>query len=397
MLHAIYWPAEQILSRYSANTHKHIATVALLIAVILSMASSFKLLPAPYLNLVPLLLLVFVYVLTASLSLYARALADTEKLVTSLSSQQLDARLGLGPQQTFHPLAMLVNTLGRQYQRLHQFVRTSAGEAQFTATELEGTSSQMANNAEEQHQRLSSAAAGAEQITATLREITQHIQKTAELSLTSYKSSETGKQQAGSAIHEIRQVVEHVNTTEARLRHLKERSDEITTATASIEAISQQINLLALNASIEAARAGEAGRGFAVVADEIRNLAMRTREATGDIGTLLEEVSGETEEAFASIIDSQTRVQRAQEQVETTGEALDNIQNSTNQTRDGIQTVSVNIREHLQVSEDMAKTLEIIAELANETRKGTEKTQDMVHYLNELSRRLNSHVPEIRS
>lgn len=124
---------------------------------------------------------------------------------------------------------------------------------------------------------------------------------------------------------------------------------------------------------------------------------MRTRDATGNIGTLLEAVSDETEEAFTSIVDSQARVGRAKEQVEKTGQALENIQISADQTQESIQRVSVNISEHLQVSEDMAKTLEIIASLADETRRGTEKTQDMVHYLNELSRRLNSHVPNMNA
>lgn len=395
MLHAIFWPAEQILSFFSTATHRLISAWVLLLATALCVTSNLSLLPPDYLVFVPPLLLILVYILTALLSLYARSLEDTEKLVASLSNQKLDARFGIGPRQTFQPLALLINTLGRQYQRLHQFVRTSAGEAQFTATELEETSTQMALNADEQHQRLSSAAAGAEEITATLREIAQLIKKTESLASISYQSSEEGQEQARNAINEIRQVVEHVNTTEARLRHLKDRSNEITTATTSIEAISQQINLLALNASIEAARAGEAGRGFAVVADEVRNLAMRTREATGDIGSLLEEVRTETDNAFTSIIDSQDRVQRAKEQIETTGTALEKIQSSSHQTQESIATVSIHITEHVQVSEDMAKTLEVIANLADETRKGTEKTQDMVHYLNELSRRLNGHVPQI--
>lgn len=394
MLQAIFWPAEQILSRFSLATHKLIGAWILFLATTCNAVSNFNLLPSYYLLFIPPLLLLLIYILTALLFLYIRSLSDTETIVTSLSSQKLDARFGIGPIQTFQPLALLINTLGRQYQRLHQFVRTSAGEAQFTATELEETSTQMAHNADEQHQRLSSAAAGAEEITATLREITQLIKQTEDLARSSYKSSELGKEQANNATNEILQVVEHVTTTEVRLRHLKDRSDEITTATASIEAISQQINLLALNASIEAARAGEAGRGFAVVADEVRNLAMRTREATGDIGTLLEEVSAETDEAFTSIIDSQSCVQRAKTQVETTGQALEKIKSSASQTSESIAIVSININEHLQVSENMANTLEVIACLANETRKGTEKTQDMVHYLNELSRRLNGHVPQ---
>lgn len=77
--------------------------------------------------------------------------------------------------------------------------------------------------------------------------------------------------------------VKETKEAEALISDLSQSSTEIGKVTEMIREISEQTNLLALNATIEAARAGEAGRGFAVVADEIKNLSVKTREATGEI------------------------------------------------------------------------------------------------------------------
>lgn len=105
--------------------------------------------------------------------------------------------------------------------------------------------------------------------------------------------------QGGNVSHEASQNMDQVSEGIAKLSaeasetsesvtELKNRADEIGTIISMIEDISEQTNLLALNAAIEAARAGEAGRGFAVVADEVRGLSQRTAKATADIARLVQ-------------------------------------------------------------------------------------------------------------
>ncbi|MGY2376029.1 methyl-accepting chemotaxis protein [Pseudomonas sp. SDO524_S393] len=92
------------------------------------------------------------------------------------------------------------------------------------------------------------------------------------------------------------------------VRRLDSRMAQISSITGLISNITQQTNLLALNAAIEAARAGEHGRGFAVVADEVRSLASRTSLAAEDIRQMVEGLQGETRQAVSFMDDGVTDV-----------------------------------------------------------------------------------------
>ena len=109
------------------------------------------------------------------------------------------------------------------------------------------------------------------------------------------------------------------------IESLAEKSGNISSVLDVIRGVSEQTNLLALNAAIEAARAGEQGRGFAVVADEVRNLAKRTSESTDEIASMISQLQAESEIAVQGVRENRQLATQGAESAHEANEALKEI------------------------------------------------------------------------
>ncbi|WP_338066918.1 methyl-accepting chemotaxis protein [Virgibacillus profundi] len=159
-----------------------------------------------------------------------------------------------------------------------------------------------------------------------------------------------------------------------KVEGLDAQSQQIANLVSVIKDISEQTNLLALNAAIEAARAGEHGRGFAVVADEVRKLAEQVSDSVMDITDIVNGIQNETNEVTDSLQSSYTEVEQGQKDIKATGETLNGINLFVSEMASSIQLVSQNLADIAANSQEMNGSIEEIASISEESAAGVEET-----------------------
>lgn len=154
------------------------------------------------------------------------------------------------------------------------------------------------------------------------------------------------------------------------VNQLKEYSTEIGAVIEVINSISEQTNLLALNAAIEAARAGEAGRGFAVVADEVRSLAAKTQQSTIDIQEIITKLQTQAEKADQFMKSNSKLIDDSQQVANSVQEAFKGITESVNTISDVNSMVATAASEQSSVTEDISSNIALTVDIVNQNVLG---------------------------
>ncbi|GJI97379.1 chemotaxis transducer [Duganella caerulea] len=179
----------------------------------------------------------------------------------------------------------------------------------------------------------------------------------------------TGRAEADHGLQRINTAREDAQTAAAVMASLQTNSRKIYGFTEAISEISARTNLLALNAAIEAARAGEQGRGFAVVASEVRQLALRTKEATDEISTMVREINQQAEKAATGMNSLAAKVSEAAGNVETVHGLLGNIERSSGVSEEEIGEIARASREHVATTDEIAAAIASIRDSLLSTEK----------------------------
>ena len=209
---------------------------------------------------------------------------------------------------------------------------------------------------------------------ATVQEVARNAEEASEAAMSADVQAREGDTVVAQVITQIERLAAEVVLSTEAMAHLKQESDKIGSVLDVIKAVSQQTNLLALNAAIEAARAGEAGRGFAVVADEVRSLAQRTQKSTEEIEVLIIGLQSGTQQVSSSMDNSRLLTDSSVELTRRAGESLDTITRTVSTIQGMNQQIATAAEQQSAVAEEINRSVLNVRDVSEQTAAASEQT-----------------------
>ncbi|AZD56613.1 Methyl-accepting chemotaxis sensor/transducer protein [Pseudomonas chlororaphis subsp. aurantiaca] len=308
----------------------------------------------------------------------------------------LTRRLSIQNQDEFGILGTAFN---RFVERIHGSIREVSSATEHVnevALRVVSASNSSMLNSDEQASRTNSVAAAINQLGAAAQEIARNAAQASQQASDARSLAEDGQQVVDRSILAMNQLSDMISASSNNIETLNSKTVNIGQILEVITSISQQTNLLALNAAIEAARAGEAGRGFAVVADEVRNLAHRTQESAQQVQTMIEELQVGARESVSTMSNSQRHSQDSVEIANQAGERLNSVTQRIGEIDGMNQSVATATEEQTSVVESINMDITEINTLNQEGVENLQSTLCACSDLEQQAARLKQLVGSFR-
>ena len=329
-------------------------------------------------------------VLSNALARMTQSLREMARAAELISSG--DLRSTVRPQSE-------ADTLGNSFARMATDLREQltamidgANVLSASASEIVASTSQLAASASQSAAAVSETTATVEEVRQTAQVATQKARNVSDNAQKSVQTAESGRKSTQDVETGIARIRKQMELVAASMVRLSEQSHAVGQIIATVEDLSVQSNLLAVNAAIEAAKAGEHGKGFGVVAQEVKSLAEQSRQATNQVRTILGDIQKATASAVLATEEGGKAVEAGMRQTEVAGSAIQALSLSVNESAQAATQIAASSQQQLVGVDQVAGAMESIRQASAQNVASATQLESTARGLEQLGQRLKQMV-----
>jgi twitching motility protein PilJ len=311
--------------------------------------------------------------------------------IGNLASGDLTVRAQVTEHMT-GAIADSINYTVDELRRLVAGINNASQQVTSATQEAETVSGKLLHAAHKQAAEIQGAGQSITRMAQSMIEVSKKANDSSKVAESSLHAAQKGAQAVQNAIRGMNDIRVQIQETSKRIKRLGESSQEIGEIVQLISDITEQTNVLALNAAIQAASAGEAGRGFTVVAEEVQRLAERSAEATKHISAIVKSIQRDTQEAVEAMERSTQGVVQGTKTADQADQALREIGTVSTQLAELIASISQATQQQAASASRVAANMKVILGITQLTTDGTKQTATSAARLTALADGLKSSV-----
>jgi twitching motility protein PilJ len=289
-----------------------------------------------------------------------------------------------------------INFMTEELSYVLKDVQNATNSVNQGATDMFSTADTIAQSAQQQASEAQKAREDVQGIRSTMRQVSDEMNLSAESATQALSASREGQQAVVQTLNGMQDIRREVQAVSKRVKNLGDRSLEISEIVETISRISEQTNLLAVNAAIESSGAGEAGLRFAVVADQVRKLAEDSAYAAERVSVLIKTVQDEVQEVITGVEAGTREVEEGYRVASQAGQRLEDISTIVERSAALAQRISKATQEQVSRVEQVGQVVEQMAEISQASQTTVSQGREAAERLRQLATQLSENLSRFR-